>query len=173
MMPEHFCSKELRLMCQSSVVGSQLLQAVGVAKSCKLKKTDEVVYVSIGEGGTSQGDFHEALNFASLHKLPVLFMVQDNGYAISVPLEEQTAGNNIANIAKGYEGLKVFDIDGTDFIEVDETLKTAIPLLQKGPVFIRARVLRLGAHSSSDNQFKYRTQEQLDEATKKDPIVKL
>ena len=173
MMPEHFCSKELRLLCQSSVVGSQLLQAVGVAKSCKLKNTDEVVYVSIGEGGTSQGDFHEALNFASLHKLPVLFVVQDNGYAISVPREEQTAGNNIANIAKGYEGLKVFDIDGTDFIEVDETLKKAIPLLQKGPVFIRARVLRLGAHSSSDNQFKYRTQQQLDEATKKDPIVKL
>jgi 2-oxoisovalerate dehydrogenase E1 component len=173
MMPDHYCSKELRLICQSSVVGAQLLHAVGIAKSCKLNNSGEVVYVSIGEGGTSQGDFHEALNFSALHRLPVLFVVQDNGYAISVPVKEQTAGENIAKIAKGYEGLTVFDIDGTDYVQTEETLQKAIPLLQKGPVLIRARVVRLSSHSSSDNELKYKTQNQLQLEKEKDPLLKL
>ncbi len=92
MMPEHFSHKSLRIPVQSSVVGSQFLHAVGVALGAKLRGEEEVVYVSAGDGATSQGDFHEALNFSCLHQLPVLFVIQDNGWAISVPVKEQTAG---------------------------------------------------------------------------------
>ncbi|MCB1082700.1 MAG: MFS transporter, partial [Simkania sp.] len=100
MMPEHFSHKALRIPCQSSVVGSQFLQAVGVAKAARLADTDEVVYVSAGDGATSQGDFHEALNYACIHKLSVIFVIQDNGWAISVPVEEQTAGGSIVHMAR-------------------------------------------------------------------------
>ena len=99
MMPDHFSQKDLRIPCQSSVVGSQYLHAVGVAKGIQLRNAQEVVYVSGGDGSTSQGDFHEAVNFACIHNLPVLFVIQDNGWAISVPVEEQTAGGSIARIA--------------------------------------------------------------------------
>lgn len=92
MMPEHFSDRSKRIVCQSSVVGSQYLQAVGVAKSIQLAGKEEVVYVSGGDGSTSQGDFHEALNFASIHKLPIIFVIQHNDFAISVPASEQTAG---------------------------------------------------------------------------------
>src|SRR3990167_4637270 len=89
MMPEHFSHKELCIPVQSSCVGSQFLQAVGVAKGLKMQKKTDLVYVSAGDGATSQGDFHEALNFACVHKLNVLFVIQDNGLAISVPVSEQ------------------------------------------------------------------------------------
>ena len=172
MMPDHFSHQDLRIPVQSSVVGSQFLHAVGVAKSCKLRETDEVVYVSSGEGATSQGDFHEALNFSCIHKLPVIFVVQDNGWAISVPVEEQTAGGSITKIAKGYEGLDVHDIDGCDFTQLSKSMAEAIAKGRSGngPSLIVAKVPRIGAHSSSDDPKKYKSKESFEKDIEKDPI---
>lgn len=172
MMPEHFSHKEMHIPCQSSCVGSQFLQAVGVAKGIQLTNRDEVVYVSGGDGSTSQGDFHEALNFASLHKLPLIFVIQDNGWAISVPITEQTAGGTIAALANGYHGLSVYDIDGCDFEEVSLALSGAIGKARKGegPSLIVAKVPRIGPHSSSDDPKKYKNEECLAEDKARDPI---
>ncbi len=172
MMPEHFSHKELRIPCQSSVVGSQFLQAVGVALGVKLSGEDEVVYVSAGDGATSQGDFHEALNFACIHRLPVIFVIQNNGWAISVPLSEQTAGSSIAGIAQGFQGLEVVDIDGCDYEQVSTALSDAVERGRKGqgPSLIVAEVPRLCAHSSSDDPTKYKTQKEIDEECARDPI---
>ncbi len=172
MMPEHFSDKALRIPCQSSCVGSQFLQAVGVAKGVQILGHDEVVYVSGGDGSTSQGDFHEALNFACLHKLPIIFVIQDNGWAISVPVSDQTAGGTIVKMARGYEGLSVFDVDGCDFEMLDQTLSAAVGKAreQKGPSLIVAKVPRIGAHSSSDDPTKYQDAEIFEEAKAQDPI---
>ena len=159
MMPEHFSHKALRLPCQSSCVGSQFLQAVGVAKARQLLQEDDVIYVSAGDGATSQGDFHEALNFSLLHKLAVIFVIQDNGFAISVPVKDQTAGGSITYIAEGYPGLSVFDVDGGDYEELIKAFDTAVQKARsaQGPSLIVAKVPRIGPHSSSDDQNKYRT----------------
>lgn len=172
MMPEHFSHKEMNIPCQSSVVGSQFLQAVGVAKGLQVTGREGVVYVSGGDGSTSQGDFHEALNFASLHKLPVLFVIQDNGWAISVPVNEQTAGGSIVKMAQGYEGLSVFDIDGCNFEEVSTALKTAVEKARakEGPSVVVARVPRMGPHSSSDDPKKYKNEEAFEMDRMRDPI---
>ena len=172
-MPEHFSDKELRIPCQSSVVGSQFLQAVGVALSAKLRGEDEVVYVSSGDGATSQGDFHEALNFASIHKLAVIFVIQNNGWAISVPAEEQTAGSNPAKLVGDFPGVAVHDIDGCHFEGIETTLNEAIERGRRGhgPSVISARIPRLGAHSSSDDPKKYRSLEDIEADAKFDPIT--
>jgi len=169
MMPEHFCDNTLNIACQSSCVGAQYLQAVGIAKAFE---KDEIVYVSGGDGSTSQGDFHEALNFASIYKLSVLFMIQDNEYAISVTKKEQTAGS-IAKICLGYENLKVLETDGTDYLETTKILDDAITYLRnkKGPVVIVAKVPRLGAHSISDDPKKYKSKDQIEKELKKDPFL--
>ena len=168
-MPDHFCDKTLNITCQSSVVGAQYLQAVGIAKT--LKK-DEIVYVSSGDGATSQGDFHEALNFSSIHKLPVFFCIQDNEYAISVTQKEQTAGSSIAKMVSGYENIKTFEVDGTNYLETSKALIEAIAYLRakKGSVVFIAKVPRLGAHSISDDPKKYKTEKRIQEEQKKDPI---
>jgi len=175
MMPEHFVHKELRLPCQSSCVGSQFLQAVGVAKGIQLTGKDEVVYVSAGEGATSQGDFHEALNFSCIHKLGVIFVIQDNGWAISVPQKEQTAGGSIAPIARGYEGLSVFEVDGCDFEETSKAAKEAVEKARSGngPSLIVAKVPRIGPHSNSDDPLKYREKVCLDSEKAKDPVPRM
>ncbi len=172
MMPEHFSHKRLRLPCQSSVVGSQFLHAVGVAKSAALHGTDEVVYVSAGEGATSQGDFHEALNYACLHKLSVLFVIQNNGWAISVPVDKQTAGGNPALFGRGYEGLVTYDIDGTAYSETASALAQAVKRgrNREGPSLIVARIPRMGSHSSSDDPQKYQSQATLLQAQRQDPL---
>lgn len=159
MMPHHFSHKKLRIYCQSSVVGSQFLQAVGKAKAIKNLGKDEVVYVSGGDGSTSQGDFHEALNFAALHVLPVIFMIQNNGWAISVPVSEQTAGGTIADVARGYSGMSVFEVDGTSFPALSEAMAHAVEKGRagKGPSVIIAHVPRLAPHSNSDDPKKYQT----------------
>ena len=174
MMPDHFSHKELRIPCQSSVVGSQFLHAVGCAKGISLRGVDEVVYVSGGDGSTSQGDFHEALNFSCLHKLPVVFVIQDNGWAISVPIEEQTAGGTIAKMARGYEGLAVFEVDGCDYEEAKEALQKAVSKarLGEGPSLVVAHVPRMNAHSGSDDPKKYREEASLEEEKARDPIVR-
>lgn len=170
MMPHHFSHKELRIFCQSSVVGSQFLQAVGRSLAIKNEGKNEVVYVSGGDGATSQGDFHEALNFAAIHKLPVVFVIQNNGWAISVPLAEQTAGSDIAKIAGGYEGMAVCNVDGTAYAPLKEAFAAAVARGRagEGPSVIVATVPRLAAHSNSDDPKKYRevTQEE-----SKDPLL--
>ena len=172
MMPDHFSHKELNIPVQSSVVGSQFLQAVGLAKGLRLSGKNEAVYVSSGDGATSQGDFHEALNFACIHKLGVIFVVQDNGWAISVPVKDQTAGGSIAKIAKGYEGLTTHEVDGTSFEELTKAYSSAVSKARnfEGPSLIVAEVPRLGPHSSSDDPKKYKSAEILEEEMSKDPI---
>jgi 2-oxoisovalerate dehydrogenase E1 component len=173
MMPEHFSHRGLRIPCQSSVVGSQFLHAVGVAKGVQLAGRDEVVYVSAGDGATSQGDFHEALNFACLHKLSVVFVIQDNGWAISVPVAEQTAGGSIVKMARGYAGLSVFDVDGCNFEELSTALASAVAKGRagEGPSLVVAKVPRLGAHSSSDDPTKYKDAEICESEKARDPIL--
>jgi 2-oxoisovalerate dehydrogenase E1 component len=175
MMPEHFVHKALRMPCQSSCVGSQFLQAVGVAKGVQLKGLDEVVYVSAGEGATSQGDFHEALNFSCIHKLGVIFVIQDNGWAISVPQKEQTAGGSIVPIARGYEGLSVFEVDGCDFEKTSHAFEEAVSKARagEGPSLIVAKVPRIGPHSNSDDPLKYREKVCLDSEKAKDPLPRM
>jgi 2-oxoisovalerate dehydrogenase E1 component len=174
MMPEHFSQKNLRIPCQSSCVGSQFLQAVGMAKSAQLRGEKEVVYVSGGDGSTSQGDFHEALNFSCIHKLPLLFVIQDNGWAISVPAEEQTAGASIAKMTSGYEGLSIFEVDGCDYLQTNEALQSAVQKARsgEGPSLLIAKVPRIGPHSSSDDPKKYKTDEALAEEKNRDPITR-
>jgi 2-oxoisovalerate dehydrogenase E1 component len=174
MMPEHFSHKSLRIPVQSSVVGSQFLHAVGVALGAKLRGEEEVVYVSAGDGATSQGDFHEALNFSCLHQLPVLFVIQDNGWAISVPVKEQTAGGSIAKIGRGYEGLAVFEVDGCDYVALSDVYKKAVEKGRAGlgPSLVVAKVPRIGPHSSSDDPKKYKDSEMLAEEQSRDPLIR-
>ena len=174
MMPDHFSQVNLRIPCQSSCVGSQFLQAVGTAKSACLRGAKEVVYVSGGDGSTSQGDFHEALNFSCIHQLPIVFVIQDNGWAISVPVADQTAGGSIAKIARGYEGLAVFDIDGCDYLQTTEALQKAVEKARTGcgPSLVVAKVPRIGPHSSSDDPKKYKSETDLAEDKARDPLTR-
>ena len=125
-MPAHFGQKQLRIITQSSPTGTQFLQAVGVALSIQREKTDEVVYVSSGEGATSEGEFFEAINWAAREALPVIFFIQDNKLAISVPVTTQTAGGSIYQAAKGFEGLGRFECDGTDYGDTCAAMHQAV-----------------------------------------------
>lgn len=175
MMPEHFCSKSLNIPPQSSVVGTQFLQACGLAKGLSLLKKKQAVYVSAGDGATSQGDFHEALNIACLHRLGVIFVIQDNGYAISVPILEQTAGGSIAKMAKAYSGLDVFEVSGTKIHDLFFAFKKALAKAREGegPSLIVAKVPRLGPHSSSDDPKKYKSHELIEAELSLDPLIDL
>jgi 2-oxoisovalerate dehydrogenase E1 component len=163
MMPMHYGSRELKIPPQSSPTGSQFLQAVGCALGAKMKHLDEVVYVSAGEGTCSQGDFHEALNWAAREKLPIVFLIQNNDYAISVPLAEQIAGESIAKLAGNYENLDAVQVNGSDFEASYTVLAAAHARARRGegPSLIEAHVPRLQSHSISDNHLKYRTPEDL------------
>jgi 2-oxoisovalerate dehydrogenase E1 component len=171
-MPGHFGSKELHIVNQSSPTGMQYLQAVGVALAAKKERTDEVVYVSSGEGATSEGEFFEAVNWAARESLPVLFFIEDNKYAISVPVELQTAGGSVYEVTKGFQGLERFECDGVNFLETYSTVKKAVEHIRsgKGPALVVAHVVRLLPHSSSDDQRKYRAEEELALEKKRDPI---
>lgn len=173
MMPDHFSHKALRIPCQSSCVGSQFLQAAGVALGIKLKGERHVCYVSGGDGSTSQGDFHEMLNFACLHALPLVVVIQDNQWAISVPTHEQTAGGCCSRYGKGYEGLRTLVVDGTDIVAMHEAAATAREHASlHGPVLVVAKIPRLGPHSSSDDPKKYKSEECMRSDALNDPIVK-
>ncbi len=173
-MSNHYGHKKQRIVTQSSPTGTQYLQAVGCALGAQKEGKDEVVYVSSGEGTTAQGDFHEALNWATRDKLPIIFLVQNNKYAISVPVENQLAGSSIYKIGAGYEGLNRFKVDGTDFFKSYEVAQKAVDLARagQGPSLIEADTIRLLPHSSSDSQIKYRSQKELEEDRKNDPIPK-
>ena len=172
-MPQHYGNKALNIVSQSSCTGTQYLQAVGTAFALKRDGNNGVCYVSSGEGTTSEGDFHEALNWASKDKAPVIFHIQDNGYAISVPVTEQTSGASVYNICAGYENLSRFHVDGTNFFESHLAFKKAIERARKGlgPSVIVSKVVRLLPHSSSDDQRKYRTEEELEKDKKIDPLL--
>lgn len=174
-MPSHIGSKSLRMPIPSSPTGSQYLQAVGTALSCKFRNTDEIVYVSGGEGSTAEGEFYEAINWASREKLPVIFCIQNNKFAISVPVEHQHTGGSVFKLTAGFENLNRFQVDGTDFLQSYGTAKEAVKLAREGngPSLIYADVVRLRSHSASDVQEKYRSKESLEEDLKNDPIVKL
>lgn len=174
-MSEHFGVRRLNIMTTSSSVGAQFLPALGMGMAVQRRGEDAFVYASGGEGATSQGDFHEALNWATRIKAPVLFFVQDNKYAISVPVQDQTAGGTPYKLAAGYEGLKRARVDGTDFFRMSAVAKAAIEHIRsgKGPVCLVADVVRLLPHSSSDNHAKYRSPEDLEKDRQIDPIARM
>ena len=174
-MSTHYGNRRQKIVTQSSPTGTQFLQAVGCALGAVRQKTDEIVYVSSGEGTTAQGDFHEALNWASRDKLPVIFVVQNNRYAISVHVSEQLAGSSIFKIGAGYEGLHRFHVDGTDLLASYEVAQEAVALARsgKGPTLIEADTVRLMPHSSSDSDKKYRQKDELESDRQLDPIKKL
>ena len=172
-MPQHYGHKSTNLVSQSSSTGTQFLQSVGASFALKRNNENAVVYVSAGEGTTSQGDFHEALNWASREKAPVIFHIENNHYAISVPIENQTAGASIYKISSGYDNLSRYNVDGTNFFETHLAFKNAIERARKGkgPSLIESDVVRLLPHSSSDDQRKYRSEDDLEADRKRDPLI--
>ncbi len=174
-MPQHFCSRRRQVFSVCSSVGSQYLPALGMGLAVQRRGGGAYVLCSSGDGATSQGDFHEALNWATRSRAPVLFLVQDNQYAISVHVSDQTAGGTPYKLAAGYEGLVRYRVDGTDFFKVYAVAKAAIDYLRagNGPVCLVTDVVRLFPHSSSDNHLKYRTEVELTQARSVDPIVKM
>jgi len=184
-MPSHWGHTKLNIVSQSSPTGTQFLQAVGCAEASyratlveelqslvKGFQKDEVVYVSTGDGTTSEGEFWEALNTASNLKLPVLFLVEDNGYAISVPVEVQTAGGDVSKLVAGFPDLYIQKCDGTDPIESLETLRRAVDYCRarKGPAFVHAQVIRPYSHSLSDDEKLYRPDEERTSDAERDPV---
>ena len=172
-MPEHFSSRKLHLVSMTACTGTQFLPAVGMARAVKMNGGDEVVYVSSGEGATSQGEFFEALNWAAREKLPVLFVIQNNGYAISVPQEQQTM-SEIHRIARGF-GMPTYDLDGTWFEPIYQIVPPLIASMRKGcgPALVEGRVIRMDSHSSSDDQRKYRSEQELQQVREEDPLLQL
>jgi 2-oxoisovalerate dehydrogenase E1 component len=174
-MSEHYSSRERHILPLSSSVGSQFLPAVGVGLAIRRDPgLDAYVYCSCGDGATSQGEFHEAMNWAARAGIPVLFLVQDNKYAISVPVQDQTAGGSAYKLARGYEGLRRASVDGTDFFETWSAASAAIESMRSGggPVCLVADLVRLLPHSSSDNHAKYRSSEELEADRQVDPIAR-
>jgi 2-oxoisovalerate dehydrogenase E1 component alpha subunit len=171
-MPGHFSSRDLRIVTASAPVGVQYPQAVGSALAFKMRGEDGVVLVCGGEASTSQGDWHEAMNFAGIHDLPVIFLIENNVYAISVPEPLQVAGS-IARRADGY-GFPGHEVDGNDVLSVYETAKEAVERARRGdgPTLIETRTYRLTAHSSDDDDRRYREREEIEEWRLKDPIVR-
>lgn len=173
-LPQHYGHKDLNIVSQSSPTGTQYLQAVGTAMAARKKGEKALVYVSSGEGTTSQGEFHEALNWAGREKLPVLFHIEDNGFAISVPKSSQTAEGSVYDMVSGYGNLNRFETDGTDFFESYATFKEAVASIRagEGPAIVVSNVVRLLPHSSSDDHRKYRDADELTEEQKRDPLEK-
>jgi 2-oxoisovalerate dehydrogenase E1 component len=196
-MPSHWSFPKLNVVTQSSPTGSQILQAVGCAEGGRYfeshpeaaKKTegdyrqfkdvqfqgDEVTYVSLGDGATSEGEFWEAMNTASNRKLPVLFVVQDNGYAISVPVEVQTAGGNISRLISGFPNFHFEEIDGTDPVASYAAFARTVAYCRagEGPGFIHAHVIRPYSHSLSDDERLYRPDAERERDATRDPIARM
>lgn len=171
-MPGHFGQKKNRIITGSSPVTTQLPHAVGFALASKIKGDPFVTLTTLGDGSTNQGDFHEGLNFAGVHQLPVITLVQNNKLAISVPFEKQVASENIAIRAKSY-GMPGIVVNGNDPLEVYEAVKEARKraMNNEGPTLIEAVTERLTAHSSDDNEQVYRTKEELQHAKDNDSII--
>ncbi|HYT65020.1 MAG TPA: dehydrogenase E1 component subunit alpha/beta [Vicinamibacterales bacterium] len=187
-MPSHWGHTRLNIVSQSSPTGTQCLHAIGTAEAGRLYekvteienresrfKSDEVVYLSIGEGSTSEGEFWESLSSACTLKLPVVFVVEDNGYAISVPVEVQTPGGDISKLVTSFPGLFVQSIDGTEFLGSYKAMDAAVKYARerKGPALVHAKVIRPYSHSLSDDEKLYKTAEERAAEAKRDPITRL
>ncbi len=170
-MPGHYGSREHNLVSVSSPVATQLLHAIGIALAAKVRGTDQVAMTFMGEGSSNQGDVHEGLNFAAIHKLPFVFVVENNGYAISVPSAKELAVEDVASRAGGY-GMPGLVVDGSDVLECYRVATEAVDRARSGggPTLIEAKVTRLTAHSSDDQQTKYRSEEELASEKARDPL---
>jgi 2-oxoisovalerate dehydrogenase E1 component alpha subunit len=170
-MPSHFGSARLRIITSSSPVATQIPHATGTAYAAKLRRTGQVSLTSFGEGGTSEGDFHEACNFAGIHKLPVIFFCENNRYAISVPQDHQMAIDNVADRAAGY-GFPGVIVDGTDLLAVYRVVREAADRARHGdgPTLVEAKVYRFNPHTSDDDDRSYRSPEEVKAWRAKDPI---
>ncbi len=173
-MPSHWSSPQLRILTGSSPTGSQYLHALGCALANRHLEPDarEIALVTSGEGATSEGEFWECMNIACLERAPLLVLIEDNGYAISVPVEKQTAGGNIANLLAGFPGLLRLEVDGTDFIESLAAMKHAVEHCRAGwgPALVRANVIRPYSHSLSDDERAYKPQVERDNEAARDPL---
>jgi 2-oxoisovalerate dehydrogenase E1 component len=187
-MPSHWGHRRLHIVTQSSPTGTQCLQAIGCAEASLLYERidaienresqfhpDEVTYLSVGDGTTSEGEFWESLNAACLGRLPVVILVEDNGYAISVPVEVQTAGGDISKLVASFPGLFVQSIDGTDFPASYRAMRDAAAYARarKGPALVHAKVIRPYSHSLSDDEKLYKTADERAQEARRDPIVRL
>ncbi len=172
-MPGHFGYKKYNIVTGSSPVTTQVPHAVGFALAAKMKKQDFVSFVTFGDGSSNQGDFHEGCNFAGVHKLPVIFMCENNQYAISIPYHRQTAAARISDRAVGY-GFPGYTVDGNDVLEMYRVVKEARERAQRGegPTLIEALVYRVSPHSTSDDDMVYRTREEVDQHIASDGIPK-
>ena len=170
-MPGHYGHPARHIVSVSSPVATQILHAVGIALAAKARKVDQVAVAIMGEGSSNQGDVHEALNFAAIHRLPFVFVVENNGYAISVPAEKELSVKDVAVRASGY-GMPGVIVDGTDVLACYAAGREAVDRARSGggPTLIEAKVTRLTAHSSDDQQTKYRTDEDLAEGLAHDPL---
>jgi len=170
-MPGHYGSREHNLVSVSSPVATQLLHAVGIALAAKIRKTGQVAMTSMGEGSSNQGDVHEGLNFAAIHKLPFVFVVENNGYAISVPVAMEVSVADVADRASGY-GIPGVVVDGEDVLACYAAARDAVARARAGdgPTLIEAKVTRLTAHSSDDQQTKYRSEDDLAAGREHDPL---
>ncbi len=185
-MPNHWGAPRLHLATQSSPTGTQCLQGVGFAEAGRYllatgkaaarqeAAPDEVVWVSVGDGTTSEGEFWESLNTACNGRLPVLYVVEDNGYAISVPVDVQTPGGSISKLLTGFPGLAIYEVDGCDFVESDRVAAVAVARVRagEGPALIHAHVVRPYSHSLSDDERLYRPASERERDAAKDPIVR-
>ncbi len=173
-MPGHYSDRQRRILSGSSPVGTQIPHAVGIALASRMLGTDAVCLVSFGEGTSNQGDFHEALNFAGVHQLPVIFLCENNKYAISVPEHRQLACRNVADRAQGY-GMEGVIVDGMDALAVYEAVHRAVEKARHGggPTLIEAKAYRLVPHSSDDDDRSYRTREEVNHWREQDAIVRM
>ena len=184
-MPSHWGNQALHIVAGSSATTTQLLHAVGAAEAGLIYSRvaaipdresffhgDEVVFASLGEGSTSEGEFWEAIAAACTRRLPVLFLVEDNGYAISVPVEVETPGGDISRLVGSFPGLHVSSVDGTDFLASLETMRDAVSYVRarKGPAFVHAHVVRPYSHSHSDDERLYKPKAEREAEAKRDPI---
>ena len=187
-MPSHWSSRKLHIVTGSSPTGTQFLNAIGSAEAAQRARllgdpsleeltearSDEVVFVSAGDGTTSEGEFWESLNTACNLKLPVVYVIQDNGYAISVPVEVNTPGGKISRLVSGFPHLKILECDGTDIIESWETMREAVAYCRsgEGPSLVHAHVIRPYSHSLSDDERAYKTPAMREEEARRDPITR-
>jgi 2-oxoisovalerate dehydrogenase E1 component len=174
-MPSHWGSQQHHIFTGSSPTGTQFVQAAGCAQAHRYLDgcPDEITLVSTGEGATSEGEFWECMNTACLERLPLLVLVEDNGYAISVPVEKQTAGGNIARLLEGFPGLLRLEVDGTDFIESFRALSQAVDYCRSGhgPALVHASVIRPYSHSLSDDERLYKSRAEREEEAARDPLT--
>lgn len=171
-MPNHWASRRLGIVPHSSPIGTQLPHASGIAYAIKYLREDSVVACWFGEGATSEGIWHEALNFAGIHVLPVIFICENNRYAISVPQEKQMAIENVADRAAGY-GFPGVVVDGNDVLACYGAMRSAVERARAGdgPTLIEAKTYRFQPHTSDDDDRTYRTREEVEEARRRDPLI--